>query len=121
MADPVKKREVALVLSRSVHLTRQERSRALSAPFACTAADLVQADRQTGVRAKGAGPKAPAAREGGLALVGEGLVLAQRDLVMKKPRWLLRGLRSYPGVFLPNGVMVPALVAVSIDRSTHPR
>ena len=117
MADPVKKREVALVLSRSVHLTRQERSRVLSAPFACSAADLVQADRQTGVRAKGAGPKAPAAREGGLALVGVGLVLAQRDLVIKKP--LLRGLRSYPGVFLPNGVMVPVVGAVSIETPTH--
>ena len=37
----------------------------------------------------------------------------------KKPRWLLRGLRSHPGVFLPNGVMVPALAAVAIGTAAH--
>ena len=37
----------------------------------------------------------------------------------KKPQWLLRGLRSYPGVFLPNGVMVPAPVAVAIGTAAH--
>ena len=37
----------------------------------------------------------------------------------KKPRWLLRGMSSYPGVFLPNGVMVLALVAVAIGTAAH--
>ena len=37
----------------------------------------------------------------------------------KKPPWLLGGLKNYPGVFLPNGRMVPALADEAISTAAH--
>ena len=37
----------------------------------------------------------------------------------KKPPWLLGGLKNYPGVFLPNGRMVPALADEAISTTAH--
>ena len=83
---------------------------------------MIQAPREGATKSR-----RPPLTDGGVFLPLHGVRLLKRRFCgasqpensNKKPRWLLRGLRSYPGVFLPNGVMVPAPVAVAIGTSTQ--
>ena len=69
----------------------------------------------------------PPLTDGGFFLPVHGLRVLKRrffgasqpETSNKKPPWLLGGLKNYPGVFLPNGRMVPALADEAISTAAH--